>query len=433
MNKKLKITFITLIIVLISMVSFLGLYQKSLNSYTNIIEDYLFARNLKGSRVVELKVAKDAEENNDEENNTITEETLKQTKKVLEKRLKDLGSEDYAINQNTEDGTTTIYLTENDLTDNIIGYLAETASFKIVDSEDENNILMTGADLKVARVGYGQDTTGTKVYLSLEFNKEGAKKLEEISKTYTQLAEEVEKATENTDDAENTTTEAEEKTITLKIDDTEIMTTSFEKEISNGILQMSIGTTATTNAELQQYIMQASGMATLLNDGELPIEYSIERNEYVALENTNQMIQIAILSITIIIAITFIVIIIKYKSNGANVCVSTIGAIAIFALLIRYTNVYIAIESIVAAVILIIVMTYLNILILKNKKENAAKIAILQAYKKSWKITVPVLILTVVLSFIPWTPIASVGMLLLWGLISITISNFIFTFPMLND
>lgn len=427
MNKKLKVTFITLLILLISMVSFAGIYQKNLNSYTNIMKDYLLARNLKGSRVVELKVEETSdeteettnEENSEESSSAVTAENLKAAKKVLEKRLKDLGSEDFVIDQNTEDGTTTIYLEENDLTDNVTGYLAEVGSFKIVDSEDSNNLLMTGDDLKVAKVGYSQTTEGTTVYLSIEFNKDGKKKLEDISNTYITT----------TDEEGNET----KKQITLKIDETDIMTTSFDKTISNGVLQMSIGSASTSNTKLQEYIVQASGMATLLNDGELPIEYTMEKNEYVELENTNQMIQIAILVISIIFALTFVVILIKYKANGLKVCISTIGAIAIFALIIRYTNVYIAIESIVAALILIILVTYLNILILKNKKENETQVYISQVYKKSWKITLLVLVLSVVLSFIPWTPIASIGMLLLWGIISIVISNFIFTLPMLNE
>jgi len=448
MNKKLKIALITLVIVLISVISFVGIYQKNVNSYTNIMKDYSLARNLKGSRVVELKVVEelekteenteqetDTEESTDEEATTnFTKEDLKIVKKVLEKRLKDLGSEDFVIEQNKEDGTTTIYLEENDLTDNITGYLAEVGDFKIVDSEDENNVLMTGEDLKVAKVGYAQQQTGTAVYLSIEFNKEGTKKLEDISNTYRTVSEEIEDTEETAEEnADNNDETTKEKTITLKIDDTDIMTTSFDKTISNGILQMSIGSVSTSSAEIQQYIMQASGMATLINDGELPIDYTMERNEYVALENANQLIQTAIIVISIIVLLAFVGIIIKYKTNGLKVCITTIGAIAIFALLVRYTNVYIAIESIAAVIILLIVTTILNILILKNKKENNALNSILQAYKKSWKIIVPVLVLSVVLSFIPWTPIASVGMLLLWGLISSVISNFIFTLPMLND
>ena len=43
------------------------------------------------------------------------------------------------------------------------------------------------------------------------------------------------------------------------------------------------------------------------------------------------------------------------KANGLKVCITTIGTIAVFALIIRYTNVYIAIESIAAVIILLIV------------------------------------------------------------------------------
>lgn len=423
MNKKLKIAFITLVIVLISMISFGGIYQKGLNSYHNVMKEYLLARNLKGSRVVELKVdqeeaTEETESEEKKEENNITKEKLKEAKKVLEGRLKDLGSEDYVIEQNKEDGTTTIYLTEDDLTDNITGYLSTVGEFKVVDSEDENNVLMSKDDLKVAKVGYSQATSGTTVYLSIEFNKAGKKKLEDISNTYVKT----------TDEQGNET----EKKISIKLDDTEVLSTSFDETIQTGMLQMSIGSASTSSSDLQGYIMQANGMATLLNHGTLPIEYTMEKNEYVSLDSANQMIQIGLAIISVLLVIEFIVLIIKYRVNGLKVCMASIGAIAIFALLIRYTNVYLALESIIAAVVLILMMTYLNMLILKNKKEKDAVASVLEAYKTSWKVTLPALIIAVILSFIAWVPVASIGMCMLWGLISLVIGSFVFTLPILK-
>lgn len=430
MNNKLKTILITLIVILISTISFGGIYVKNLNSYTNVMKDYMLARNLKGSRVVELKAEKTgeteenvAEQNSTEEqeveNSTVSKEDLKTAKKILEKRLKKLGSEDYIIEQNSDSGDTTIYLNEDDLTDNITGYLISTGDFKIVDADDENNVLMTNQHLKDVRVGYSTTTTGTTVYLSIEFNQEGKQKLEEISNTYI-----------ITTDEQGVETE---KKINLMLDDTQILSTSFDETISNGILQMSIGSASASAADLQTYIMQANGMAVILNTGKMPIEYTMEKNEYVSLDNMGQNIQIVIMVLIGIVLIACIVLIIKYKAKGLKVSVSFIGAIAIFLLLVRYTNVYIAMESSIAFVILIMVNTYLNWLILKNNQEEKIMPSILNAYTTSAKITIPVLVIAVVLCFIHWIPIASIGMLLFWGLISIVISSFAITFPILSE
>jgi len=443
MKNKLKILLITLIVILISAVSFVGIYVKNLNSYTNIINDYMLARNLKGIRVVELKTNKELEEtvteNITEENvqeNKISKEDLKTAKKILNERLKKLGSEDYVIEQNKETGDTTIYLNEDNLTDSITSYLSNVGEFKIIDANDENNILMSNEDIKDVKVGYSSTEAGTTVYLSIEFNKEGKKKLEEISNTYTKIETQEENTTENEVVAEETSTEAEDtdtqKEVTLKIDDTEIMTTYFDETVTNGILQMSIGSSSKNMSELQQYITQANSIAVILNAGKMPIAYTMQRNEYVSVD-MKQNIQIATIVLAGISLFAYIVVIIRYRAKGLKVAISFIGMAAIFLLIVRYVNIYIAIESIVAFIILIIVNTYLNWLILKNSEENKILPSILNAYKKSAKITIPLLIITVILCFIRWTPISSIGMLLFWGLISTVITNFAITLPMLNN
>ena len=441
MNSKLKILLITLIVILISAISFGGVYVKNLNSYTNVIKDYMLARNLKGSRVVELKVNQEneqeeniTEETNVTEENAVSSEEVKLAKKILKERLKKLGSEDYIIQQNDESGDITISLNEDDLTDTITGYLTSVGDFKIVDSEDKDNVLVSNEHIKDVKVGYASDTAGTTVYLSIEFNKEGKQKLEEISESYTPI-EEITNETANEVASEEVTKETEtEKKVTLMIDNTEIMSTSFEEPVTNGVLQMSIGETSTNVADLQTYLTQANGMAVILNAGKMPFEYTMEKNEYVRIdEQMVNNIKIAIIALIVLALVACIVLIIKYKSKGLKMVISFIGMIAIFLLLIRYANVYIAMESIVAFIGLIIINTYINWLILKNNKENKIFPSILNAYKKSAKITILVLVVTVILCFIPWTPISNIGMLLFWGLISMIIATFAITLPILKE
>ena len=55
--KKVKIITIVLAIILVTLVAFGGVYIKTQNRMENKVKDYDFARDLKGGRVVELKVA----------------------------------------------------------------------------------------------------------------------------------------------------------------------------------------------------------------------------------------------------------------------------------------------------------------------------------------------------------------------------------------
>ena len=55
--KGMKITLIILTIILLSMISFIGIYMQDKNQIKNIMPEYLLSRDLKGYRRVELKVS----------------------------------------------------------------------------------------------------------------------------------------------------------------------------------------------------------------------------------------------------------------------------------------------------------------------------------------------------------------------------------------
>ena len=103
--------------------------------------------------------------------------------------------------------------------------------FKVLD-EDTNEVLLTNADVKEAIVQYGTTTSGTTVYLSIQLNDEGTEKLKNISNTYV----------ETTDENGNTTT----KKIKMTLDDETIISTYFQEEVDNGLIQLSVGTATNT-------------------------------------------------------------------------------------------------------------------------------------------------------------------------------------------
>ena len=212
--KKVKTLTIILIIVLLTMVAFLGIYTQVQNRMENQVRDYELAMDLKGARNIRLKVSeqtneviKDAEGNVVETEETLTDEQLaekgytkeeqpvnsqdvlttenyQKSKKILENRLKNLGVSNYEIALDEKTGDIIIRLPEDNQIDNIVSNINTVGKFEILDSQTKE-VLMDNNDIKLANVLYGSEgTSGTAVYLNIEFTKEGAKKLENISSTY---------------------------------------------------------------------------------------------------------------------------------------------------------------------------------------------------------------------------------------------------------
>ena len=283
--KKVKILTIVLAIALITMVAFGGIYIQKQNRMENKIKDYTGSMAIKGARIVRLTVS-------DEQEEAKTKENYEQSKKILEKRLSAIGVEDYLIRLNEETGEITVEIPENENTDTAVSYLGTAGEFQIKDTET-GEVLMNNNDIKLSSVLYGQGsstngTAGTTVYLNIEFTKEGTKKLEEISKTYVKQ-ENAEEEKQDEAQAENTQSEnaqaegeqeekTKEKTITMTVDGNELMSTSFDEPLTNGKLQLSIGKSSTDSATLQGYVAQASNMATLLDNGNIPVKYEVAEN-----------------------------------------------------------------------------------------------------------------------------------------------------------
>lgn len=461
--KKVKLLTITLIIVLVAMVAFVGVYVQKQNRMEDKVRDYSYSMDLKGTRNVTLKVSKEnkttikdsngnevknSENLTDEEitqkgytkeetpynsEEALTVENYKKSKEILEKRLEAMNVQNYVIKLNEQTGDIILELAEDEKTDSIISNVGTTGKFEIVDTQT-NEVLITNKDIKLANVMYGSGSStgttssGTTVYLNIEFTKEGKQKLEEISNKY--IKSEDTGADENTTEnetSENTTDETKnEKTITMKIDDEEIMSTSFDEPIRTGKLQLSVGRATTDQDTLQDSITQASSMATVLDTGNLPIKYEVSGNEYILSDITENELQIVQYALIGIVAIGLIVLIIRYKSTGLLGAISYIGLVALFVLIIRYTNVILSIEGIFAiAITLLLNYIFVNKLLAKLKQSEVKKENIKQAIKETYKEffikIIPICIMVITFCFIKWIPISSFGMVMFWGIALIAI------------
>ena len=449
--KTVKILTITLLVILISMISFVGIYQKNKNKMENKVKDYSYSMSLNGARTIKLKVNTESTDdvpNNSEE--VLTAENYKKSKEVIEKRLNKMNVEEYTTSVNETTGEITIQIPEqNSQTDTIIGNLNTVGKFEILDSETKE-VLLNNDDIKSSEVLYNTTNSGTSVYLQIEFNKNGKDKLKNVSQTYVSVNNTTNNTTEN-NVAENTTSETEneatntttegssdtattEKKITMKIDDQEIMSTSFDEPITTGKIQLSVGSATTDRTTLQNYVDQAQSVATTLDTGKLPVKYDLKKNQYILPKLTTQDLIKVEIAIAIIAVVGIIILIVKHNLNGLLAGIAYVGLSAVYMLVVRYTNVTISIESI-AGIIIVLILNYIFTTMFlnkieelnKEKAENVMKKATGATYKKFYLRIIPICIMAIAFSFIKWVTISSFGMITFWGIVIIAIYNAIIT------
>ena len=465
--KKIKILTLVLAIVLVTMIAFIGIYVPMQNRMENKVKDYSYMMDLKGGRNIILEVdngnkttikdsegkeVKDSDNLSDEElkekgyvkeetpynsEDSLNVDTFNKSKEILTKRLKELKVEEYNIKLDEENGKIVLEIPENDNTDSIVSELTPTGKFEIVDSETKE-VLINNDDLKLVNVMYGSDnsnnsakSTGTVVYLNIEFTKDGAKKLEEITNKYVKVETSNTETKENDEKIENPETTAEKK-VSLMIDDDEMLSTSFEEPIRTGRMQLSIGRASKDNDTLKGYISQASNMATVLNNGKMPVKYTVHENQFIQSDITNNELSMIVYVMLAITVIAILYLIIKYRVIGVLGIISYIGLASLFLLLIRYTNVNLSIQG-VLGIALTFVLNYVFIYKLVSKiknvkfKELSISNKIKETYKEFFVKILPICIAVIVFCFAGWTTISSFGMVMFWGIVLIAIYNAVVT------
>ena len=468
--KKVKIITIILAIILVSLISFVGIYMQTQNRMENKVKDYQLGSELEGRRVIELKISDTKTETDESGNETtvareqspeiLTAENYEIVKNTIEKRLKNLGAQDYIISLNKEDGKIKIELEENENTDLLAYYLTASGEVKIVEKDTETE-LINDSMVKKASYNYATNADGEyQVYIELQLTKEGQAKLEEISNNYAILANDIEQIeaiqAENEENAEDTetseestetqeTTEAEQentettenqeeqaetkKIAVLKIADTEYDVEKIEKNK----ITITVGSATTSNTTLNNNLSIATEMMILINSGKYPVIYDVQTNRYIYDDINLDTVLYVTLAIIAIILITLVVITIRYRLKGLLSSFSIIGFIAVLLLLLRYTNILITIETIGAIIISIIINIVLNISILnKIQKIGSVKEAVNNTYKEIFIKLIPVMIISIVFCFSGWTNLNNFGMTMFWGFILIPIYNYVVTRTLLR-
>ena len=414
---------------------------------------------------------------NSDENLTL--ENYKKCKEIIENRLKSLNVEDYNLSLNTENGTINLQIPEDNDTDHTASNILQVSKFEIRDSEDSSNVFITNDNIKNISSAYNTTEEGTTVYLQILLDKDGANKLKELStgeyatkpeeeNTDTENDEEnqtedenaveaeAEITTEGEESNESTDTENEEepkaeeensdeenadeekddqKKIVLAIDRNDMITTSFDEPINDGVISLSMGQATKDSEEISDQLKSTSTIALLVKSGKMPLTYKVSENNYVNTDITQDTVQKILIVIGVITLIGLILFIKKYKLRGLIAAISYIGFIALYLLVVRYTNVEITLEGITASVIILIINYILTNNLLKIKdvnKEEKSKIYLTEL--KSWIIKLlPIFIISIIFVFIKWTRITSFGMNIFWGIILSIIYSYLLTRDMLEE
>ncbi len=460
--KVVKILTVILVIVLITMIGFFGIYSQELNYMKNQINGYEYSKNLEGKRVVRLSVSdstysvvkdaegniiKDAETltdedisangyvkeefkyNNDEEK---TQENFLKSKEIIEKRLSELSVNDYIVRLDEQTGDIVIELPEYENTDFVVSNMYGVGNFEIVDTNTEE-VLMDNNDIKdvVVMEGASQSNTapGTEVYLVIEFDNEGTKKLEDITNKYVPIPEEINTETLEAENPEEAIEqEPVDNSITMRVDDADIMSTEFTEPIKTGELSLVMGSATADQEVLSENVKQATSMATVMKNGEMPVKYDITENQFIKSNISEQTLIYVVYGILALLLITIVIFTIKFKVNGLLSSLAIIGLLSIYTLIIRYTNVLLSIEGIIAIIIILLLQIYfIYKLLTKIKEGNNVELSIRETYKEFFTIMIPIAIISITFSFMSLIPISSFGMIMFWGLIVIAVYNITIT------
>lgn len=440
--KKVKITTIILAIILIVLVAFGGVYIKTQNRMEDKVKEYSLGRELKGERLIELKVSDGSTEGKtapSEEEKTV--ENYETVKKTIEKRLKSLKAQDYTISLNKENGVIRVELPEDNQTDDFAYYLIASGKVEIKE-KDTSTELLNEKMVKKAQYTYTSNADGEyQVYLEIALTEEGQAKIEEVKNNYAILKDDVDAIeaktkSDNSSDESNTETNntEEQKTETSteetkKVAKLSIAGTDYDVDrIKKNKIRVKMGSQTSNTTTVNNSMAKAAELTMLINSGKYPIDYEVQNNRFVHSDITNEQLLYFAGAVAVILLVLFVILTIKYKSKGFLASISCIGFIALLSLVLRYTNVIITIEGIGAIILIILIDLKLSQMMLnKTKILNVVSEAVKSSYKELFLKLVPIMIVSIVFCFSGWTNLSSFGMIMFWGFILIAIYNIIVT------
>lgn len=470
MEKKIKIfktIAIVFIIITLALISFVGVFRDNLNFKVNIIPEFSYGMEFGGTREFKFTLDTASEEKNvylddngnykgtvieknetgessgislnattddngdvvaeeeaekvpyktekrtikANEDSVLNQESYEKSKKIIQARLEKAQIPEYNIRLDNITGNLILEVPEDENTQDAYRLALTQGKFELIDGQT-GVVLLNNDDIKKASAIYYSNES-YQALLQIEFNKDKAETLREISKTYVQT--------------KNESDETETKSVQLRIDNQTLVETYFGEELTQGVLQIIIGEATTDYNTFLQNFESASYFANLIDNGKAPNVYALASDNFVQSQITEDMIILAKVAFAGAIAIVSLVMIFKYKFNGFLGAISSVGYIAVTLLAIRYTNVIITPNSLIALLGVVVVNYVFLFSFLNRIKTDAKKHAFTESMKKLNVTIIPLWVVAVIFTFMNNVAISSVGMIMFWGLFVQIIYSFIIT------
>ena len=453
--KKIRSIAIILIAILISVIAFVGFYVKEYGIWKNVLPDFKLGMELKGIKELhyvlddseeekeiyldsegnyagdvvsdtssDTNVSLETEDGNQiqsseeskeiegytiekrtvktNEESAITIENFEKAKNLLQKRLETLDLYEYNIRQDTLTGEIVVEVPDDENLETEQSLISTVGNIEIIDKQT-GLILIKDSNIKKATM-LGSNSNGYQAYLQLEFDKDGAEKLKEISNKYQTVTDE---------NGEETT-----NYISIIMDGQTLVTTYFKEELSSGAIQIPMGQATESYDEYVEVAKSVSMIADIVNQDTMPLAYTLSSDNHINSAITKDVIQIAEVVFAIVIILISLYLIIKYKFEGFKSAIIAIGYIALLSIILRYTNVIITLNSLIVFIASIVINYLFNIKLLNKMKTNSSKkTAFGQAMKELYLTIMPVCIIAVIFTLMSSVVISSIGMVLFWGLL----------------
>lgn len=432
-----------LAIVLVSLISFFGMYKRNLNFWENILPEYNLSKDLGEARTFgfivddSTKAAESDHEEGEEQSSdnkqeeqipvndqsVLTAENYKKTKEIVEARLKNFGIIDTTVSINEKTGQLDVTAAHSKSTDRVVEMVTNQGEVEVVDSETKE-VLIGRDKIKKATAYYinsnndstenSSETPSYDIGVKLEFNQEGQKKLNEISKTYIETTDGEGKATQ--------------KTVTVKINDEDKYVTYFTPDGAYTYLAVPLHQSVTASSENMDEFNDAYNDCLIaqaaINEDVLPIVYKLSRGTYFESNLGEDFLRNTIVVLVAVIAIVSIIIMIKFKKQGLMSVIIEIGYIAILLLLIRAASVNITLVGLIMIAFMALINYLFAIMLMKKEKIHECGRFIVNL--------IPFMITILVFNFAKDINVRSIGMVGVWGMISF-IYTFVFSAILLNN
>lgn len=343
----------------------------------------------------------------------VTKENFDKTKKIIQKRLETLSNYEYNIRVDDITGDMVIELPDDDRLELEQSLILTRGSLEVFDHQT-GVILLDNDDIKnISYVTSQLEDGSVQAYMNIKLNDEGSKILTDLSKKYI----------ETVDGAGNATT----KYVSVRLDDQTLISTYFGEEVVNGELNVPMGQPSFDNESYVQIMDQLVQLVDILNGEEIPLKYQLADSTFVNSDVTDSDVLIFKVAFYAVIAVVSIVLIVKYKSKGYLAALLNIGFIALLSLVIRYTQITITLNAVIAFVGVVIINYVFMIKFLKGFENNTlSKVVYKDTCKEFYVAIVPAIIVAVIFTFMKGALINSIGMVIFWGLLVQALYNLLF-------